>query len=350
MTMKKVFVIAEAGVNHNGSLDLAMQLVEAARDAGADAVKFQTFRAEDVVTPQAVTADYQRSNTGETSQFDMIKKLELSEAEHARLAKYSEQHGIEFFSTPFSEDAVAMLMRLGVKRLKLPSGEITNKPLLECAADTGLPLLMSSGMATMEEVLRAVGWIAARWKAAGRAAPGPESLSLLHCTSAYPAPAQALNLRAMATMAQASGLPVGYSDHSQGIEAALAAVALGATVIEKHLTLDRKLPGPDHLASSDPQEFAAMVRGIRSVETMLGDGIKQPQPIEQNTRDVARRSVVVVRDLPRGHRLAASDLALRRPGTGIAPDQLTLLAGRALGKDVSAHTTLDWSMIDGGER
>jgi N,N'-diacetyllegionaminate synthase len=350
MTMKKVFVIAEAGVNHNGSLDLAIQLVEAARDAGADAVKFQTFRAEDVVTPQAVTADYQRSNTGETSQFDMIKKLELSEAEHVRLAKHSEQQGIEFFSTPFSEDAVAMLVRLGVKRLKLPSGEITNKPLLECAADTGLPLLMSSGMATMEEVMHAVGWIAARWKAAGRPAPGPENLSLLHCTSAYPAPANALNLRAMLTMAQASGLPVGYSDHSQGIEAALAAVALGATVIEKHLTLDRNLPGPDHLASSDPQEFAAMVRGIRSVESMLGDGVKQPQPIEQNTRDVARRSVVIVRDLPRGHKLVDADLALRRPGTGIAPDQLASLLGRKLASDIDAHTTLEWSMLDGGER
>jgi N,N'-diacetyllegionaminate synthase len=347
--MKKVFVIAEAGVNHNGSLDLAMRLAEAARDAGADAVKFQTFRAEDVVTPQAVTADYQRSNTGETSQFDMIKRLELDEAAHAKLARHCEHEGIEFFSTPFSEDAVGMLVRLGVKRLKLPSGEITNKPLLESAADTGLPLLMSSGMSTMEEVQQAVQWIAARWKKAGRPAPGPENLTLLHCTSAYPAPADALNLRAIGTMARATGLPVGYSDHSDGIEAALAAVALDAAVVEKHLTLDRSLPGPDHLASADPAQFAAMVRGIRLVEAMLGDGQKRPQPIEQNTRDVARRSLVAIRDLPRGHVLVDADLALRRPGTGIAPEQRSRVVGRALVQDVRAHTTLEWPMLAGEE-
>ena len=345
MSMKRVFVIAEAGVNHNGSLELALRLVEAARDAGADAVKFQTFRAEDVVTPDAVTADYQRENTGESSQFEMIKKLELDEAAHAQLARHCGDRGIEFFSTPFSEEAVAMLVRLGVQRLKLPSGEITNKRLLECAADTGLPLLMSSGMATLEEVTRAVQWIAARWKAAGRPAPGPGNLTLLHCTSAYPAPPDSLNLRALSTLASATGLPVGYSDHSQGPEAALAAVALGATVIEKHLTIDKALPGPDHRASADPAEFAAMVKGIRLVESMLGDGVKQPQPIEENTRDVARRSLVVLRDLPRGHLLRDADLALRRPGTGIAPDQWTRVVGLRLEQDVRAHTTLQWSML-----
>lgn len=347
--MKRVFVIAEAGVNHNGSLELAMRLADAARTAGADAVKFQTFRAQDVVTPQAVTADYQRTNTGETSQFEMIKKLELDEAAHAQLARHCRDQGIEFFSTPFSEDAVAMLVRLGVKRLKLPSGEITNKPLLECAADTGLPLLMSSGMSTLEEVERAVQWITARWRAAGRPSPGPESLTLLHCTSAYPAPPESLNLRAIATMAHATGLAVGYSDHSEGIDAAPAAVALGATVIEKHLTLDKTLPGPDHRASADPLEFAAMVKRIRIVEAMLGDGLKRPQPIEQNTRDVARRSLVVVRDLPRGHVLAEADLALRRPGTGIAPDQWQQVIGRRLGQEVRAHTTLEWPMLAASE-
>jgi N,N'-diacetyllegionaminate synthase len=347
MTMNRVFVIAEAGVNHNGSLELALRLVDAARDAGADAVKFQTFRAEDVVTPQAVTADYQRSNTGETSQFEMIKKLELDEAEHGKIAQYCREQDIEFCSTPFSEEAVAMLVRLGVKRLKLPSGEITNKPLLECAAETGLPLLMSSGMATLEEVQRAVKWIAARWQDAEVAAP--QNLTLLHCTSAYPAPADSLNLRASPTMAQATGLPIGYSDHSQGLEAALAAVALGATVIEKHLTLDKSLPGPDHLASADPAEFAAMVKGIRAVEAMLGDGLKRPQPIEENTRDVARRSLVAVRDLPRGHLLRDADLALRRPGTGIAPDRWDEVVGRRLSQDVRAHTTLEWAMLAGKE-
>jgi N,N'-diacetyllegionaminate synthase len=345
MTMHRVFVIAEAGVNHNGSLDLAFQLVEAARAAGADAVKFQTFRAEDVVTPSAVTADYQRSNTGETNQFEMIKKLELDEEAHRRLALHCAAQGIEFFSTPFSEEAVAMLVRQGVRRLKLPSGEITNRRLLECAADTGLPLLMSSGMATLDEVERAVQWIAARWRAAGRSAPNATNLTLLHCTSAYPAPPSSLNLRAIATMAGATGLPVGYSDHSEGVEAAVAAVALGATVIEKHLTLDKALPGPDHCASSDPAEFAAMVKGIRGVEAMLGDGIKRPQPIEGNTRDVARRSLVVIRDLARGHLLCDSDLALRRPGTGIQPEHWDQVVGRRLGQDIAAHTTLEWAML-----
>ncbi|MBE7940345.1 MULTISPECIES: N-acetylneuraminate synthase [Ramlibacter] len=346
-TTQPVFVIAEAGVNHNGSLEMALKLVEAAHAAGADAVKFQTFRAEDVVTPDAVTADYQRSNTGETNQFDMIRKLELDEAEHARIAAHAAALGIEFFSTPFSLEAVDLLVRLGVKRMKIPSGEITNKPLLQHAAATGLPLLMSSGMATLEEMRTAVHWIAQAREAAGLPPVAPDNLVLMHCTSAYPAPADALNLRAIRSIADAFGLPVGYSDHSQGLEAALAAVALGATVIEKHLTLDHALPGPDHLASADPQEMVAMVRAIRTVQAMLGDGVKRPQPVEANTRDVARRSVVTTRALPRGHVLAAGDLALRRPGTGIPPDQMALVVGRALAQDLPAHTTLQWAQLAG---
>ncbi|GAB4208690.1 MAG: N-acetylneuraminate synthase [Tibeticola sp.] len=340
----RVFVIAEAGVNHNGRLDLALALCDAARAAGADAVKFQTFRAEDVVTPSAATADYQRTNTGATSQYEMIRALELDFEAHARLAAHCAQIGIEFFSTPFSETAVDDLVRLGVRRLKLPSGELTNQPLIECAADTGLPLLVSTGMATLDEVHTALGWIRARWAAACRLTPSP-ALAVLHCTSAYPAPADALNLRAIATLAQATGLPVGYSDHSQGMEAALAAVALGACVIEKHLTLDTALPGPDHRASADPAAFARMVAGIRAVSAMLGDGVKVPQPIEANTRDVARRSVVVVRDLPAGHVLLAADLALRRPGTGLPPAALARLPGQRLAQSVAAWTTLQPGMI-----
>ncbi len=197
-------------------------------------------------------------------------------------------------------------------------------------------------MATLDEVRRAIGWLGA-----ARGQPfGPGELVVLHCTSAYPAPADALNLRAIATLAQATGLPVGYSDHSQGLEAALAAVALGAEVIEKHLTLDHDLPGPDHRASAEPDEFAAMVRGIRTVSAMLGDGIKQPQPIERNTLDVARRSVVLTRARPRGHVLQPGDLALRRPGTGIAPEHLQALAGRRLAADLQADTTLQWSLLE----
>jgi N,N'-diacetyllegionaminate synthase len=345
MSANRVFVIAEAGVNHNGSVEMARRLVDAAHEAGADAVKFQTFRAQDVVTPNAVTADYQRTNTGETNQFEMIRKLELDEAAHRHLADYARTRGIEFFSTPFSEEAMAMLVRLGVKRIKLPSGEITNKPLLDCAAATGLPLLLSSGMATMQEVQRAVQWIQAARLDHALPAAGPEDLVLLHCTSAYPAPADALNLRALVAMRAATGLPVGYSDHSEGVEAALAAVALGATVIEKHLTLDKELPGPDHRASAEPAELARMVRSIRLVEAMLGDGVKRPQPIEANTLAVARRSVVVVRALPRGHVIERQDMVLRRPGTGIAPEFLGALVGRTLAHAIEADTTLEWPML-----
>jgi N-acetylneuraminate synthase/N,N'-diacetyllegionaminate synthase len=218
--------------------------------------------------------------------------------------------------------------------------------LLQWGARTGLPLLLSSGMATLEEIQTAVRWIDEARRAAGRAPVAPGNLSLLHCTSAYPAPADSLNLRAIVTMAQATGLPVGYSDHSQGVEAALAAVALGATVIEKHLTLDNTLPGPDHLASSNPVAFKRMVDGIRVVEQMLGDGIKRPQAVEQNTREVARRSITAVRELRKGERVAASDLALRRPGTGIAPADWDRVVGSVLAQDVPAHTTLAWSMLD----
>ena len=344
--MSKVFVIAEAGVNHNGSLDRALRLIEAAHAAGADAVKFQTFRAEDVTTPTARTADYQRVNTGASSQFDMIKALELDEPAHRELARHSQHVGIEFFSTPFSPQAVDQLVSLGVRRIKLPSGEITNRPLLEMAASTRLPLLMSSGMATLEEVRTAVGWVTARWLAIGHAA-GSGSLVLMHCTSAYPAPAATLNLRAIATMAAAFPWPVGYSDHSEGTEAALVAIAFGAVAIEKHLTLDKALPGPDHRASADPAEFAAMVRSVRRVESMLGDGVKRPDPVEADTRDVARRSVVTTRSLPAGHVLVEDDLALRRPGTGIAPDHWQALQGRRLADDVPAHTCLQWSMLQG---
>lgn len=349
--MSAVFVIAEAGVNHNGNLAMALQLIDAARAAGADAVKFQTFRAEDVTTPTARTADYQRVNTGASSQFDMIKALELDDGQHRELASHARQAGIEFFSTPFSLQAVDLLVSLGVRRIKLPSGEITNKPLLQKAAATRLPLLLSSGMATLDEVRTAVGWITHRWNEVGApdaahgALAGPP-LVLLHCTSAYPAPADALNLRAIGTMAVAFGLPLGYSDHSEGAEAAVAAVALGAVVIEKHLTLDRGLPGPDHRASADPGQFASLVKSIRQVEAMLGDGIKRPHPVEADTRDVARRSVVITRALAAGHVLTQDDLALRRPGTGIAPDQWEALPGRRLSCDVAAHTCLAWTMLE----
>ena len=256
---RPVFIIAEAGVNHNGDVALALQLAEAAKAAGADAVKFQTFRARDLVVPGAPTAQYQQKQTGAQDQYAMLEALELSEDQHRAIKAHCDAIGIEFFSTPFSVEAVDMLVRLGVRRIKLSSGELTHRALVEAAAATGLPLLLSSGMATMEEIQEALGWV--------RGARGHlREVTVFHCTSAYPAPDSALNLSAIPSMARDLGVAIGYSDHSEGIEAAVGAVALGATVIEKHITVDRTLPGPDHSASLEPGEFTQMVTGIRRVE------------------------------------------------------------------------------------
>ena len=336
-----VFVIAEAGVNHNGDLNLAFKLCEAARNAGADAVKFQSFRAEDLVLPGAPTAQYQSRQTGESDQFAMLRKLELSQEQHVALRDHCNKIGIEFFSTPFSLEAVDMLVALGARRMKMPSGELTHRALIEHAAATKLPLLISTGMATLPEVHEALAWV--------RAARGDlQDVTVLHCTSAYPAPDESLNLRAVQTLARETGLAAGYSDHSLGIEAALAAVALGATVIEKHLTLDRTLPGPDHAASLEPAEFGEMVRGIRRVSAMLGDGRKEPRPEELDAARVARRSVVAAVAIPAGTRIDAAMLACRRPATGIAPRDWDQVIGRVARHDIAAGTLLQWDQLEGG--
>ena len=341
MTDDRITLIAEAGVNHNGSLDMALRLVDAAHAAGADAVKFQTFRAEDLALPGAATAAYQQGATGETNQFAMLRRLELDAAQHQRIAAHCAQRGIEFLSTPFSEEAVDLLVGLGVKRLKLSSGELVNRPLLEKATATGLPLLLSTGMATLDEVQQAVGWVRTAWAQRG-VPPQRQALTLLHCTSAYPAPDAALNLRAIVTLQHATGLPVGYSDHSLGNVAALAAAALGARVIEKHLTLDRTLPGPDHRASSEPAEFAALARDLRRLQDMLGDGVKAPRTNELDVRTVARRSVVLAHDLPAGTVLRREHLLLRRPQNGIAAADLDAVVGRTLRADTAALRALQW--------
>jgi N,N'-diacetyllegionaminate synthase len=336
--MEPVFVIAEAGVNHNGDLSRALALCDAARAAGADAVKFQTFRAEDLVVPGAPTAEYQRRQTGALDQFAMLRQLELSREQHERIAAHCAAIGIEFFSTPFSLDAVDLLLALGVKRMKLPSGELTHRALVEHACATGLPVLLSTGMATLAEVREALGWAAAaRGSLAG--------VTVLHCTSAYPAPDEALNLRAITTMREALGLPVGYSDHSTGVEAALAAVGMGATVVEKHLTLDRALPGPDQAASLEPLEFAAMVHGIRRIAAMVGDGVKAPQAQERDAARVARRSIVAVVDIPAGTTLQPAMLACRRPATGIAPRDLERVVGRTARAAIAAGSVLQWDQL-----
>ncbi|MES2360477.1 MAG: N-acetylneuraminate synthase [Pseudomonadota bacterium] len=336
----QVFVIAEAGVNHNGDLAMALRLCDAAKSAGADAVKFQTFRAEDLVVRGAPTAQYQARQTGDNDQFLMLERLELSEAQHHQIKAHCDSIGIEFFSTPFSVDAVDMLVRLGVRRLKLSSGELTHRALVEHAAAAQLPLLMSTGMGTMAEIREAIDWV--------RSARGHlREVVVLHCTSAYPAPDDTLNLRAILGMARDLELAIGYSDHSLGIEAPLAAVALGASVIEKHLTLGRQLPGPDHGASLEPEEFARMVRGIRRVGTMLGNGVKAPLPEELDTARVARRSVVAALDIAAGELITAEKLACRRPATGIAPRDLPRLVGRRACVAIAAGSVLQWDQFVG---
>ena len=335
-----VFVIAEAGVNHNGELALALRLCDAARAAGADAVKFQTFRAQDLAVPGAPTAEYQARETGYRDQFAMLEQLELSRAQHRSIKDHCDAIGIEFFSTPFSVDAVQMLLELGVRRLKLPSGELTHRALVERAAAASLPLLVSTGMATMEEVREALQWVAA-------ARGSVDGVTIMHCTSAYPAPDEALNLNAIRSMRRDLGVAVGYSDHSLGIEAPLAAVALGATAVEKHLTLDRSLAGPDHSASLEPAEFARMVSGIRRVSAMLGDGIKAPTAAERDTARVARRSIVAATDIPAGVAIAAAMLACRRPATGIAPRELERIVGRVARAPIAAGTPLQWDQLEG---
>ena len=342
MPSDRVFLIAEAGVNHNGQLDLALRLVDAARAAGADAVKFQTFRAEDLALPGTATAAYQQGATGETDQFAMLRKLELNAEQHQSIAAHCKQVGIEFMSTPFSEAAVDLLVSLGVRRLKLSSGELVNRPLLDKAATTGLPLILSTGMATLDEVQRAVGWVRAAWAQQEGLKP---ALTLLQCTSAYPAPDDALNLRAIATLRAETGLPTGYSDHSLGNTAALAAVALGACVVEKHITLDRTLPGPDHRASSEPAEFAALAQDIRRIEAMLGDGVKVPRPDEIDVRAVARRSVVLATALPAGTVLRREHLQLRRPASGIPAAEFDTIIGQHLRTDAPAGTVLQWAHL-----
>lgn len=328
------FVIAEAGVNHGGDLAQALRLVEAAAAAGADAVKFQTFRAERLVTVRAPKADYQARNTGEGgAQLDMLRRLELDEAAHRALLARCRELGILFLSTPFEEASADLLEGLGLPAFKLPSGELTNLPFLAHVARKGRPVLLSTGMATLGEVEAALAVLAGE---------GLREVALLHCVSSYPTAPSDANLRAMATLAHAFQVPVGYSDHTQGLEVPLAAVALGACVLEKHMTLDRSLPGPDQAASLEPRELAALVAGIRTVEAALGDGLKRPAPCERNTAEVARKSVVAAADLQRGTVLEMRHLGIKRPGTGLAPALLPHLLGRTLGRDVAADALLRW--------
>lgn len=340
-------IIAEAGVNHNGDEKLAFQLVDAAYAAGADIVKFQTFKAKNLVTAQALQADYQITNTGkQESQLAMLSRLELSYDAHHQIIAYCNKLGIEFLSTAFDSESLDFLVNdLCLTRLKIPSGEITNAPLVLQHARTGCELIVSTGMATLADIEAVLGVIAFGYIRTKDAAPSVEAfqaaylsaegqaalkqkVTILHCTTEYPAPLADVNLRAMDTISTAFGLAVGYSDHSEGIFVPVAAVARGAGLVEKHFTLDKNMEGPDHRASLDPSELKAMVQAIRAIELTMGDGIKGPRPSEIKNRAAARKSIVAARDIASGTVISAQDLAVKRPGTGESPYRYWEIQGK----------------------
>lgn len=336
------YIIAEAGVNHNGSEELALALVDVAVDAGVDAVKFQTFKAETLVKKGAEKATYQKKQTGSGDQFEMLQKLELSDEAHMRLAAYCAEKNVEFLSTGFDEPAIDMLIGLGMRRLKVPSGELTNKPYIDYIASKNLPIILSTGMATLDEVEEAIDWIKDCRKRLGFEEILPNVLSILHCTSNYPTPLEGVNLRAMKTMKKAFSLPVGYSDHTAGILVSPIAVAMGATVIEKHFTLEKTMDGPDHQASLEPSELKQMVKDIRAVELSLGNGVKVPTAEELRVREVVRRSIVLARDIQMGQAITEADVVLLRPSGGIPPKEIGQLLGREVVRHLKAGHQLHW--------
>lgn len=333
-----VFIIAEAGVNHNGDLHLAKKLVDVAAEAGADAVKFQTYRAEELVSVSAPKARYQAETTGaDESQMEMIKRLELSVDAHLELNEYCKSQEIMFLSTPFDRQSADLLESLNVLAYKVPSGEITNWPFLEHIASKHKPIILSTGMSYLSEVEGAIGVLQSA---------GCSELAVLHCTSSYPASAANSNLRAMHTLAEAFQVPIGLSDHTLGIEISLAAVALGGCIIEKHFTLDKWLPGPDHQASLEPNELRALVSAIRNVEAARGDGIKRPSPTEEDVRNVARRSILAQQVIPKGARIARDMLMFKRPGTGIPPSKLSTVVGRRAARTIAVGTLIQFEDLE----
>jgi len=318
--MFKTYIIAEAGINHNGSLDMAKKLVDAAAAAGADAVKFQTFKTENMVTKYAKKAKYQESTTGVGSQFQMLKKLELSFQDHKTLHEYCKKQSIAFLSTPFDKESVDLLEKLNITLYKISSGDLTNLPLLDYIARLKKPMVVSTGMGSLGEVEKAINTIEQA---------GNFDITLLHCTSNYPTMFTDVNLNAMNTLKSAFKLPVGYSDHTLGIEVSIAAVAMGAVIIEKHFTLDNTLEGPDHKASLEPSALKQMVQSIRNIENSLGDGVKKCRENEKNTRDVARKSIVAGSVIKKGEFITIDKVAFKRPGLGISPEFLNMIVGKA---------------------
>jgi N-acetylneuraminate synthase len=357
MTQHRTLIIAEAGVNHSGHLETALALVDAAAGAGADIVKFQTFNANSLAGRSARKADYQQRTTDASeTQLAMLQRLELPQSAHHALIVRAKERGIEFLSTPFDGQSLEFLLSLHLPRIKIGSGDLTNAPLLHSVAKAGAPLILSTGMATLGEVEEALG-VLAHGYSADHGAPGiaafrsawrdraarqhlARHVSLLHCTTEYPCPPGDVNLAAMATMRAAFQLPVGYSDHTDGIEVSLAAVALGANIIEKHLTLDRNAEGPDHAASLEPTDFKRMVSAIRNIEGALGDGVKAPKESEIKNIPVARKSIVAARPLKAGEVLGPADITTKRPGSGRSPLEYWSLVGTTVSRPYDTEDQL----------
>lgn len=343
--MSDCFIIAEAGVNHNGSRELALELVRIAADSGADAIKFQTFSADKLVRKGAGKAEYQKQATGEGDQHSMLKKLEMSSELHLELIELCDLLNIEFMSTAFDNDSLDFLLAHGMKRIKIPSGEITNHPFIRYVAAQDKSVIMSTGMATLDEIMEAKSVIENERIKLNLNAPIGDILTILHCTSNYPAEAQDVNLSAMNTIADITKMPVGYSDHTLGIAVSTGAVALGATIIEKHFSKSRDLPGPDHKASLEPDELASLVSNIRTMSMALGSIEKKPTQSELPIRELVRRSVTVDRYVEAGQTISKSDIVLMRPGTGILPKYMDNVIGMVAVRDLSPGETLNWSDI-----
>ena len=313
MNFSNVLIIAEAGVNHNGSIDIAKKMIDIAVNADVDLVKFQTFKVEMLVTKTAEKAYYQKNHTQKNeTQFEMIKKLELDRADHIELLNYCKQKNIQFLSSPFDHESIDLLAELNIPFYKIPSGEITNLPYLRHIGSMGKPIVMSTGMATLEEVRAAI-------EVLMEATVKKDDITILHCNTEYPTPMADVNLQAMLTIQKELGVKVGYSDHTLGIEVPIAAVALGASIIEKHFTLDRTMSGPDHAASLEPDELQAMVAAIRNIEKAMGDGVKTPSLSEIKNIPIARKSIMAKKSINKGERFTENNLTVKRPGTGISP-------------------------------
>jgi len=342
-----VFIIAEAGVNHNGDEDIAVQLIDIAAEARADAIKFQTFSADKLVQQGAAKAEYQIKGVGEGTQYEMLKKLELTLSQFDRLMQHCKTKDIEFMSTAFDIEAADYLVSAGLKRFKIPSGEITNHPFISHAASYDIPIILSTGMATLDEIVKATEVIASTRISLGLTIPLEKMLTVLHCTSNYPTLPHDVNLRAMQTIAQTLHVPVGYSDHTEGIIISAAAVAMGATVIEKHFTLDKSMAGPDHAASLTPEELCQMIDQIRVVDNALGCSVKSPTETEKEMLTVARRGIKAATNLVKGDIISESNIEILRPEIGITPDFYYEILGKQLLEPISAGSALEWFHLKG---